>query len=344
MTRESFSESIEATKETWRKAVAKYSRPNAGASIWQLCNTLVPYIGLWVAMYWSLGVSYWITLALSVLAGGFAVRIFIIHHDCGHQAYFKSRIANNILGGITGLLAFTPYYSWRVDHAKHHATSGNLDSRGIGDIWTMTVKEYNESGFWKRLGYRMYRHPFVLFGVGPLFMFLIYYRLPGKHASKKERASVMRTNLGLVLMAVILSWILGPINYILIQLPIVIIASTAGVWLFYVQHQFEDVYWEREEEWDYTKQALEGSSFYKLPRVLQWFTGNIGFHHIHHLSPRIPNYYLERCYKECELFQKVKPITLWASLKCIKFRLWDEENRRLISFREYYQLKMAKQS
>lgn len=342
MTRESISESVENTKEMWRKAVAKYSRPSTGASIWQACNTLVPYVGLWALMYWSLGVSYWLTLALSVLAAGFAVRIFIISHDCGHQAYFKSSRANNILGGITALLAFTPYYSWRVDHAKHHATSGNLDSRGVGDIWTMTVQEYQAAGFWKRLGYRAYRHPFVLFGVGPLFMFLIYYRLPGKHASAKERKSVMRTNFGLVGVALILSYVLGPVNYILIQLPIVLMASTAGVWLFYVQHQFEDVYWEREETWDYTQQALEGSSFYKLPRILQWFTGNIGFHHIHHLSPRIPNYYLERCYKECELFQRVKPITLWTSLKCIQFRLWDEENRRLISFREFRALQQAK--
>jgi omega-6 fatty acid desaturase (delta-12 desaturase) len=283
-------------------------------------------------MYLSLGVSYWLTLALAVLAAGFLVRGFIILHDCGHGSFFKSQKANDILGVIIGILTFTPYYYWRHDHAVHHASAGDLDRRVVGDIWMLTVKEYLELSRWKRFAYRLYRNPLVMFGIGPIFTFLITYRFAGHTAGKRERRNVYQTNLAILAIVVLMSLTIGVEAYVLVQLPIMMIASAVGVWMFYVQHQFEGVYWERHENWDYVTAALDGSSFYKLPKVLQWFTGNIGFHHIHHLSPRIPNYSLEKCYNENAIFQEIKQTTLLSSLKSLTFRLWDEEPRKLVGF------------
>ena len=260
------------------------------------------------------------------------MRLFIIHHDCGHGSFFKSRKANDIWGFITGVLTFTPYQLWRWEHAIHHSASGDLDRRGLGSVWTMTVQEYLEASRWKRLAYRLTRNPFVLFLIAPFFLFVIRQRFSSKGASRRERHSVHWTNLAIVGMAIGLSLIFGLKAYLVIQLTMVMVAGSAGVWLFYVQHQFEGVYWQRHEKWDYLAAALHGSSFYKLPRILQWFSGNIGFHHIHHLSPRIPNYNLERCHNAEPLFQTVPPITLYSSLKSLTFRLWDEERRRLIGF------------
>ncbi len=322
----------ESRELSWRKSVVKYQTPDRWLSVWQVINTIVPYFILWYLMVRSLEVSYWLTLAVSVLAAGFLVRTFIIFHDCGHGSFFKSRLANDVLGVITGILTFTPYYQWRHDHAVHHATAGDLDGRGVGDIWTLTVHEYQVLSRWRRLGYRLYRNPLVLFGIGPFFVFVISQRFAARAAGRRERRSVYWTNLALLGILILMSVTIGVKAYVMVQLPIIVIGAAAGVWLFYVQHQFEGVYWERHSNWDYTSAALKGSSYYALPKVLQWFTGNIGFHHIHHLRPRIPNYYLERCHRENPIFQRIKALTLLSSLRSLKLRLWDEEHRRLVGF------------
>ena len=323
----------QADAAAWKEIVAKYQKPSTWRALWQVVNTLVPYAALWYLMHLSLAVSWWIAVPLAILAGAFLVRMFIIHHDCGHGSFVKSRKANDTLGFITGVLTFTPYHHWRWEHALHHASSGDLDRRGTGDIWTLTVQEYLEASRWKRFAYRLARNPVVLFVVAPLYLFLIKHRFAVPKASPRERDSVYWTNLVILGMAAGLSWFFGIKEYLLLQLVIMMAAGSAGVWLFYVQHQFEDVYWERRDDWDYTTAALRGSSFYKLPKVLQWFSGNIGFHHIHHLSPRIPNYHLEKCHQAEPLFQTVKPVTLFRSLKSFTFRLWDEQRRKLVGYR-----------
>jgi omega-6 fatty acid desaturase (delta-12 desaturase) len=317
----------------WKAIVARYQKPSVGRGVWQIVNTLVPYAALWYLMYVSLAVSDWLVVPLAILAGAFLVRVFIIFHDCGHGSFFKTRRANDLLGFITGVLTLTPYYQWRAEHAAHHATSGDLDRRGVGDIWTLTVLEYLEASRWKRFAYRLARNPVVLFVLAPLYVFLIKHRLSKAGASRRERYSVYWTNLAVLGMAAGLTWAFGLKAYLLIQLIVLTVAGAAGFWLFYVQHQFDGVYWERREDWDYTAAALEGSSFYKLPTVLQWFSGNIGYHHIHHLSPRIPNYHLEKCHIAEPLFQRVRPVTLFSSLKSLTFRLWDEQRRKLVGYR-----------
>ncbi len=317
----------------WKAIVLKYQEPSLARAIWQLVNTLGPFALLWVAMYWSLSYSYWLTAGCAALAGLFLVRIFIIFHDCGHGSFFKSKRANAIVGFITGMLTFTPYYQWRWEHSLHHATTGNLDRRGIGDVWTMTVQEYIESSRWKRFAYKLARNPFVLFVIAPFVLFVILQRIPRKGGDAQERHSVWYMNLALLGMVAVMSWIFGPLNYLIIQAISTGVSGVCGVWLFYIQHQFEDAYWEEHEEWDYTAAALKGSSYYKLPRVLQWLSGNIGFHHIHHLSSRIPNYYLERCHYSHPVFQQVKPITIRVSLKSLAYRLWDEQHKKLVGYR-----------
>jgi omega-6 fatty acid desaturase (delta-12 desaturase) len=316
----------------WKKIVAKYQQPSRWRGTWQITNSLGPYITLWYLIYLSLALSWWIALPLAILAGGFLMRLFIIHHDCGHGSFFESRKANDIWGFITGVLTFTPYQLWRWEHAIHHSASGDLDRRGLGSVWTMTVQEYLEASRWKRFTYRLARNPLVFLVIAPFFLFVIRQRFSTKGAHRRERYSVYWTNLAILGVAVGLSFIFGLKAYLLIQLTMAMVAGSAGVWLFYVQHQFEGVYWQRHEKWDYLSAALQGSSFYKLPKILQWFSGNIGFHHIHHLSPRIPNYNLERCHKAEPLFQTVPPVTLFSSLKSLTFRLWDEERRRLVGF------------
>ena len=317
----------------WKQIVARYQKPSVGRSVWQIVNTLLPYAALWYLMYLSLSVSWWLTLPMAVLAGAFLVRGFIIFHDCGHGSFFKSAAANHILGAVTGVLTFTPFYHWRWEHAIHHSSAGDLDRRGTGDVWTLTVQEYLEASRWKRFAYRLARNPVVLFVLAPLFLFLIKQRVPSLKAPLRERYSVYWTNLALGIVAAGLIWVFGLKAYLIIQLTVLMTAGSAGVWLFYVQHQFEGVYWERSGEWDYATAALKGSSFYKLPKVLQWFSGNIGFHHVHHLSPRIPNYHLEKCHQAEPLFQTVKPVTLFSSLRSFTFRLWDEQRCKLVGFR-----------
>jgi len=319
--------------ESWREVVRKYQQPCLARGSWQMINSVGGYVATWGLIYLSLSISLWLTAALAILAGGFLVRIFIIFHDCGHGCFFPSRAANDVAGFLTGTLSFTPYYLWRKEHALHHSTAADLDRRGVGDVPTMTVEEYLAAPRWKKLGYRVVRNPVVLFGIAPLLMFFVKHRLPlSPEATARERHSVHWTNLAVLGMVVGMSFLFGLIPYLVIQASIMAVAGAVGTWLFYVQHQFEGVYWERGEDWDFVDAALKGSSFYKLPKVLQWFSGNIGFHHIHHLSSRIPNYNLERCHNAEPLFQAVPAVTLLASLKSIAFRLWDERNHRLVGF------------
>ncbi len=315
-----------------RAAVAPYERPDLWRSVWATINTLVPFFALWYLMYRSLSISYWLTLALAVPAAGFYVRVFILFHDCGHGSLFRSRVANDLLGVITGVLTLTPYYAWRHEHAVHHATAGNLDRREVGDIKTLTVREYQSRPLLQRLGYRVYRNPLVLLLLGPLLQFLIFARFSTKAGGRRERHSVYATNLMLLAAMGIMWATMGLKAFLLIQLPIQWIAGSAGVWLFYVQHQFEGTTWDRNPDWDFAEAAVHGSSFLRLPKVLDWFTGSIGYHHIHHLSPRIPHYRLARCYTQNPALQ-VEPITVWAGIRALFLGLWDEEQRRLISFR-----------
>ena len=319
-------------KPAWKGIVARYQQPSTRRALWQIVNTVIPYVGLWVLMYFCREISYWLVIPLAVLAGAFMVRIFIIFHDCGHGSFFKSKKTNDRVGFLTGLLTLTPYAHWRWEHAIHHASSSDLDRRGTGDIWTLTVEEYLQASRWKKFSYRLARNPFVLFVLAPLVLFLFINRVPKSRAPLKERLSVYWTNLAILWIALALIWVFGLKDYLIIQLTVLMVAGSAGVWLFYVQHQFEGVYWERNEHWDYATAALQGSSFYKLPRVLQWFSGNIGFHHIHHLSSRIPNYHLRKCHDAEPLFQTVKPITLLGSLKSLGFRLWDEQQHQLVGY------------
>lgn len=317
---------------SWRDVVAKYQHPSSVRAVWQLVSTLVPYALLWYLMYHALEISLWLAIPLAVLAAAFLVRIFIIFHDCGHGSFLGSRRANDAVGVLAGILTFSPYHHWRWQHSIHHGTAGQLDRRGTGDVWTMTVQEYLEASRWRRCVYRLARNPFVLFVLAPLFMFVIWQRFPAADARARERRSVRRMNFALAGMVIVLSWIFGVWPYLLLQAVVMAIAGAAGLWLFYVQHQFEDAYWEREADWNYLAAALRGSSFYKLPKVLQWFSGNIGFHHVHHLSPRIPNYNLQKCHEAESLFQQVKTMTLASSLRSLRLRLWDEQNRKLVSY------------
>jgi omega-6 fatty acid desaturase (delta-12 desaturase) len=258
------------------------------------------------------------------------VRTFIIFHDCGHGSFFKSKTANTWLGRITGILTFTPYYRWRHDHAIHHATAGDLDRRGTGDVYTMTVSEYLKAPWWKKFGYRVMRQPIFMFFFGSVIVFVIAQRIPtGK--GKRENASVWWTNLALAGMVTGMCLLFGWQAYVTVQLLVIFFGASAGIWLFYIQHNFEDVYWETHSQWDYFKASLQGSSFYKLPAVLNWFTGNIGYHHIHHLGAKIPNYKLPKAYKENPMFH-VKPVTLLSSLKSLSLRLYDEKTRKLVGW------------
>jgi omega-6 fatty acid desaturase (delta-12 desaturase) len=320
--------------KTWLKIISQYKTPSIPHSVWQLVNTFVPYVVVWIVMIWLLQFSWWLAFPLSIVGAGLMMRLFIIFHDCGHGAFFQSKAANDTIGIILGIITFTPYHRWHHAHLIHHRTSGNLDKRGVGDVWTMTVEEFQTASPKRKLMYRIYRNPSVMFLIGAPLVFLVTNRLTRKDFSRKERISVYLTNLGIAALAFGLSWLIGWKAYLFIQLPIMYFASVIGVYLFYVQHQFPDVHWYRDEEWDYSTVAVQGASYLKLPKVLQWFSGNIGFHHIHHLSSKIPNYKLEQCHFENELFHAVEPVTLRTSWHTLRLRLWDEKNRRLVTFRE----------
>jgi acyl-lipid omega-6 desaturase (Delta-12 desaturase) len=322
-------------KPNWYWIAAKYGKSNLRKSLWQVLNTLVPYGLLWALMIFTLQrkYPYWITLALAVVAAGILVRAFILFHDCCHGSFFASGRANTILGYIAGVLTFTAFEDWRRVHKRHHATAGDLDHRGAGDIWTMTTEEYLAAPLRKRLAYRFYRNPFILLGPGSLLLFLFLQRFPNKGAGTRERRSVFYTNLALLVIVGIATWAIGLRAYLLIQLPIIVIAGSVGLWLFYIQHQFENAYWVRHGSWDPMRVAPEGSSYFKLPKILQWFTGNIGLHHIHHVRPSIPNYNLQQCQDAVPAFQTVKPITLRTSFRSLRLSLCDVENQKLVSFR-----------
>ena len=319
----------------WIEIVSRYNKPDNRKSWWQVINSAGSYIVMWILMIWSLKYSYWITLILAVPAAGFLVRTFIIFHDCGHGSFFRSKRLNAIVGVITGLLVFTPYNRWHRDHHIHHQTVGNLDKRGIGDVATLTVDEYRNRSWWQRFLYRLYRNPFFLFGLAPLLLFVVLYRFPKKYMSVREHVYVQLTNLALVLIVFSMIMAIGWKAYLMIQIPVLYIATVHGVWLFYVQHQFRHVKWSDSSGWDYRTMALEGSSFFRLPAALNWFTGNIGYHHIHHLSPLIPNYNLKKCNDENELFREIKPITFRTAFESLILRLWDEKKGMLVSFREW---------
>jgi omega-6 fatty acid desaturase (delta-12 desaturase) len=320
-----------------KKLVEPFEQIEMKKSVRQIVNTLAPLFILWYLAYVSLSVSYWVALPLTIVAAGFMVRTFILFHDCCHQSFFKNRRANEILGTLLGVLTVVPYQQWKSTHSIHHATSGNLDQRGTGDLWVMTVDEYKQASRWTRIRYRLYRNPLILFGFGPTYTFLIEYRFNKKGVRRKERINTYVTNVLIIGLYAFLCWLVGWQAFLLIQAPIFLISGTMGMWLFYVQHQFEPSYFEQGPEWSYYEAAIEGSSYFKLPRLLQWITGNIGFHHVHHLSPKVPNYNLEKVHHTIPLLQNVKTITILSSLKSVTFRLWDEENRTFIGFKSFQQ-------
>jgi omega-6 fatty acid desaturase (delta-12 desaturase) len=317
-----------------RNQIAIFEKSTTKDSVWQLINTIIPFIMLWFLAYQSLSISYIITFILTVAAAGFLVRIFIIFHDCCHHSFFKNRLANKIIGTIAGVLTLFPYEQWAHDHSVHHATSSNLDKRGVGDLWILTVQEYRAASSWVKLGYRLYRNPFIMFVLGPIYQFLIKNRFNRKAARKKERINTYITNLLIILLTGLLCLAIGWKAFLLVEGPIFLLSGSAGIWLFYVQHTFEDSYFEDNKDWDYVKAAVEGSSFYKLPKLLQWLTGNIGYHHVHHLSPRIPNYRLESAHNQTQLLQNVPTITLSESISCLRFHLWDDEMKKFVGFNQ----------
>jgi omega-6 fatty acid desaturase (delta-12 desaturase) len=321
--------------KTLKPYLKPYTRSNTKKAVIQILDTVVPYFGLWGLMIWSLQFSYWFTLGLAVIAALFLVRIFILFHDCGHNSLFPSKKANQIVGFFLGILVFTPSEHWWRSHAIHHASSGNLDKRGVGDVMTLTVDEYLSKTKIGKLGYRLFRHPLVMFLLGPIYMFLISHRIPNTALGKRETRFQMYHNLVLLLTILLMGLLIGWKVYLVIQLPVIWLAGLIGIWLFFLQHQFEGVYWASNADWNYVSSALQGASYYKLPKWMQWFSGNIGFHHIHHLSPKVPNYYLEDCYNHAEIFQSnVKHISFWDGFKSIGLDLIDVKNQQLIRFRD----------
>jgi omega-6 fatty acid desaturase (delta-12 desaturase) len=320
----------------WSKALARYRNPNAGRSFVEIAITLGPFALLWALIWLGIHFGYWFSLLLVVPAAGFLVRLFMIQHDCGHGSFFRSRWLNDWIGRVLGVLTFTPYDFWRHTHAVHHASSGNLTRRGMGDIDTLTVREYLALGRFGRLRYRLYRHPLVMFGIGPVYMFFLQHRLPIGLMREGWRPwlSTMLTNLGIALIAAVLIFFIGIKAFLLVHLPIMLLAAAAGVWLFYVQHQFEGTVWAEDDAWNRQEAALHGSSHYDLPGVLRWMTANIGVHHVHHLSSGIPFYRLRDVLRDHPELGNVGRLTLMQSLGCIRLVLWDEGHRRLISFRE----------
>jgi omega-6 fatty acid desaturase (delta-12 desaturase) len=322
------------SKRWWVAALEPYTGADPRRSVVCLLTSVVPYLALWPVMYYLLGVSYWLTLLVAVPASGFLVRTFIVFHDCGHGSFMPSKRLNHWVGVVSGLLVFNPFSAWTHDHAAHHATSGDLDRRGSGDVDTWTIAEYRSKSPLGRLGYRLMRSPFVMLTVGPLWALAIEPRLVPISKRPRIRRSHILTNVGVVAMVAGLVLLLGWKAYVEVQLPLVLIAGAAGVWLFYVQHQFEDAYWTHREDWDFADAALKGSSYLKLPKVLQFFSGNIGLHHVHHLQPRIPNYNLQRAHDENPFLHEAPTISLWQGMRTLNLKLIDERTGRLVSFRQ----------
>jgi omega-6 fatty acid desaturase (delta-12 desaturase) len=320
----------------WNAVLAPYRNAVTWRSLWQLGSTISLFVACWLLMQWSLGVGYWLTLLLAFPTAMMVVRLFMLQHDCGHGSFFRSKRANTIVGSTLGVITLVPYTYWRKTHAIHHATSGDLDGRDFGDIDTLTVREYLSRPKAKRLMYRIYRHWLVLLVVGPVWQFVIKHRLPLDipKSWKREWASVHWTNAGLLVVVALMCWLVGWRTFLLVQVPITLIAGGIGVYLFYVQHQYEDTYWRYREAWNYYASGLEGASHLVMPKVLQWWTANIGLHHIHHVASRIPNYRLQQCFDDNPVLQKVTTLTLPASVKTLWLTLWDEDERKLVGFRE----------
>jgi acyl-lipid omega-6 desaturase (Delta-12 desaturase) len=321
-------------KAWWVEPLAPYSRADVKRALACLLTSVVPYLALWPVMYYLLRYSYALTLLVAVPASGFLVRTFIVFHDCGHGSFLPSKRANRLVGVLAGLLVYNPYFSWTHEHAGHHASSGDLDRRGVGDVDTWTVAEYESKPFLGRLGYRLMRSPFVMFTVGPLWALALEPRKVPFGARRRIFRSHVLTNVAVAAMVGGLVWLLGWRAFLEIQLPLVILAGGAGIWLFYVQHQFEDAYWTRSGDWSYVDAALKGSSYLKLPKVLQFFSGNIGLHHVHHLNPRIPNYNLQRAHDDNPFLHRAPTISLWQGIRSVNLKLIDEQTGRLVSFAE----------
>lgn len=318
----------------WYAGLAAYRGPDNWRAAGQIANTLLPYLALWYLMVRSrqLDYPYLITLALAVPAAAFLVRIFILFHDCVHGSFFSAKGVNTFCGYLCGVLVFTSFENWRFSHLRHHATYANLDTRGFGDIWTMTRSEYANASRATRLQYRLYRNPLVMFPLGAFYSFLLAHRLPTRTTRRIERMSILFTNLLLIGVVMIVSHFIGWRTYLLVQLPVLWLAGGAGIWLFYVQHQFAGVYWARKGNWNPLRAAMEGSSFYQLPALLRWFSGNIGYHHVHHLGSRIPNYRLRACCAAIPALQAKPSLTLGASLAAVRLKIWDEETQQLVAF------------
>jgi len=318
----------------WLRVLARYRQPNTARSIVEVAVTSAPFVTCWLAAWWALSISYWLTLVIAVAAAGFMVRFFMIQHDCGHGAFFRRRGSNDWVGRAIGVLTLTPYDMWRASHAVHHATSGNLDKRGIGDIKTLTVREYLALPTWRRVVYRLYRHPLVMFGIGPTYLFVLRNRVPvGLLAGDwRDWTSAMGTNAAIAAAMAAVMYGVGVGPFFMVHLPITVMASSIGVWLFYVQHQFEDTFWAEDKAWDLPDAALYGSSYYDLPGVLSWFTANIGVHHVHHLCSRIAFYRLPQVLRENPELARIHRLTLLESFRCARLRLWDESQRKLVSF------------
>jgi omega-6 fatty acid desaturase (delta-12 desaturase) len=324
--------SQQPSRPFWKDALAPYAQPRLRRSLLDVATSVVPYLALSVLIYLSIAVSPLLALALAIPASGFLVRTFILFHDCTHGSLMPSKRANAWLGAVLGLMVLAPFRRWRHDHAVHHASSGDLERRGVGDVLTLTVAEYGARSPRGRLGYRMIRNPLVMFGLGPIFAMIIGPRLATRSQRPRMRHSVLATDLALFVIVGGLCVLLGVGNFLLMWGPAALLAGSVGIWLFYVQHQFEDAYWQSAEEWTYAEAALRGSSYLKLPRVLQFFTGNIGLHHVHHLNARIPNYNLQRAHDENPMFQDVPTLSLWDGLRAVRLKLYDEETGRMVTF------------
>jgi omega-6 fatty acid desaturase (delta-12 desaturase) len=307
--------------------------PHLRLALFDLATSVGVYVVLVAVMFLAAGVSYLLVFVLAVPAAGFLIRTFIVFHDCAHGSFLRSRRANASLGAVLGVVLFTPFAWWRHKHAVHHATTGDLDRRGTGDVQTLTVGEYRARSWWGRVGYRLFRNPLVMFGLGPFWVVLIGPRLVTPGMRPRLRRSVLATDLALAVVIGGLCWLFGWMDVLLVLGPPALLTGAVGIWLFYVQHQFEEAYWQQHEEWSFDEAALRGSSYLRLPRILQFFTGNIGLHHVHHLSARIPNYNLQAAHDACS-FGPVPTLSLADGIRAVRLKLWDPDQRRLVTFRD----------